>query len=131
MKHYTVVAAIIINGEHILCLQRKESKYSYVSHKYEFPGGKIENGESKEQALLREIKEELELDILIEKEFITVNHVYPDFSLTMHSFICTSEKNDFSLKEHVAFEWLKKDELSMLDWAAADIPIVDQLMHLK
>ena len=84
MKHYLVVAAIIRHGDKILCMQRNTSKYQYLSYKFEFPGGKVEAGESNETALLREIKEELDLEIIVENEFLTVEHEYPDFRLTMH-----------------------------------------------
>jgi 8-oxo-dGTP diphosphatase len=128
MKHYTVVAAIIKYDGRILCMQRNTSKHAYLSYKYEFPGGKVEPGESNEAALVREIKEELDLEISLEKQFLSVEHEYPDFKLTMHSFLCNSTTPEFVLKEHAAFQWLKKNELKSLDWAAADIPIVDKLM---
>lgn len=128
MKHYVVVAAIIKYGDKILCMQRNSNKHEYLSYKYEFPGGKVEEGESQEDALLREIKEELDLDISIERAFVTVDHAYPDFRITMHSFLCSSLTTKFILKEHVAFQWLNKTELESLDWAAADIPIVEKLM---
>ncbi|MCS3797188.1 (deoxy)nucleoside triphosphate pyrophosphohydrolase [Niastella sp. OAS944] len=128
MKHYTVVAAIIKHEDRFLCMQRNSSKHAYLSYKYEFPGGKVEPGESNEAALVREIKEELDLDISLEKQYLTVEHEYPDFKLTMHSFLCNSATTEFNLKEHVAFQWLNKTELKSLDWAAADIPIVDKLM---
>lgn len=128
MKHYTVVAAIIKYEDRFLCMQRNSSKHAYLSYKYEFPGGKVEPGESNEAALVREIKEELDLDISLEKQFLTVEHEYPDFKLTMHSFLCNSATPEFILKEHAAFQWLNKTELKSLDWAAADIPIVDKLM---
>jgi 8-oxo-dGTP diphosphatase len=128
MKHYIVVAAIIKYGDKILCMQRNTNKHDYLSYKYEFPGGKVEVGESQEDALLREIKEELELDITVGNAFFTVEHEYPDFKITMHSYLCTSVTNEFILKEHVAFQWLSTTELESLDWAAADIPIVEKLM---
>jgi 8-oxo-dGTP diphosphatase len=131
MKHYTVVAAIIKYDSKILCMQRNTNKHQYLSYKYEFPGGKVEAGESNEAALLREIKEELDLVITVEKEFVTVEHEYPDFRITMHSYLCTSSTPEFILKEHVAFQWLNNSELKSLDWAAADIPIVDKLMNVE
>jgi len=130
MKQHEVVAAIIINENRILCTQRNTSKYDYISHKFEFPGGKIDHGETKEQALSREIMEELDLSIEIDKEFITVDHQYPDFKIIMHSFICKSETNQINLKEHIDYKWLSKDELIGLDWAAADIPIVNKLLEI-
>jgi 8-oxo-dGTP diphosphatase len=129
MKHHTVVAAIITNNNKILCVQRNQSKYDYISFKYEFPGGKVEPDETNEQAIIREIKEELELDIQINKEFLTVNHAYPNFSLTMISFLCSTDSAQLVLKEHIAFQWLDNTELAQLDWAAADLPIVHQLMQ--
>ena len=129
MKHIVVVAAIIRYENKILCMQRNTSKHAYLSYKYEFPGGKVEVGETHEAALKREIKEELELDIVLDKEFITVEHEYPDFKLTMYSWLCTAPGLEFTLKEHVAFQWLPVEELRSLDWAAADIPIVEKLME--
>ncbi|MEQ8167850.1 MAG: (deoxy)nucleoside triphosphate pyrophosphohydrolase [Candidatus Eremiobacterota bacterium] len=128
MKHHEVVAAIIINNNKILCMQRNISKYEYISLKFEFPGGKIEPGETKEQALIREILEELNLEIEIVKNFLTIVHEYPDFKITMHSFICTSMKTDLVLKEHFTYKWLDKSNLENLDWAAADLPIVLKLI---
>ena len=130
MKRIEVVAAIIISENKILCVQRGENKYNYISKKYEFPGGKIENGESKEEAIKREIYEELRMKIRELKEFVTVYHEYPDFQLTMHSYICTCEDCFLELTEHIDFQWLDINELRGLDWAAADIPIVEKLMCL-
>lgn len=128
MKHYDVVAAIIMDDDRVLCVQRNHGKYDYISLKYEFPGGKIEPNETREQALERELLEELDLKIEIEREFRTVNHQYPDFSITMHSFICTALNSTLNLKEHIAFKWLNTKNLSILDWAEADLPIVSKLM---
>jgi len=128
MKHIEVVAAIIKLHNKILCVQRNENKYEYISKKYEFPGGKIEIGESKIEALKREIEEELNMEITIQDEFLTVEHQYPDFKLTMYSFNCLAKNDKITLTEHIAFQWLPKSELANLDWAEADIPIVDKLM---
>ena len=65
--------------------------------------------------------------MILKKNFLTVKHAYPDFHLTMHSYICTSTKNDISLLEHIDYQWLHKAKLDHLDWAAADIPIVEKL----
>jgi len=128
MKAYTVVAAVIIEDNKILCMQRKESKYDYISLKWEFPGGKIEKGENERQALIREIKEELNLEIEIKGKLLTVEHQYPDFALTMHTFLCQPLANELTLNEHIAFKWLSKEDIEQLDWAAADLPIVKTLM---
>ncbi|QIH39179.1 (deoxy)nucleoside triphosphate pyrophosphohydrolase [Flavobacterium sp. Sr18] len=128
MKNIEVVAAIIIYENKILCVQRGENKLDYISKKYEFPGGKMENGETKKETVKREILEELEMQIEVQEEFITVTHQYPHFVLTMHSFICKCDNPKLTLTEHIDYKWLKKDELEYLDWAAADIPIMKKLM---
>ena len=129
-KKVEVVAAVIMHNNKILCVQRGENKLPYISKKYEFPGGKIEAGETKEQTIKREIKEELNMEISTGDELITVAHEYPDFFLTMHSFICTCADPTVNLTEHIDFKWLATSELEGLDWAAADVPIVEQLMNL-
>jgi len=128
MKCIEVVAAIIVNDNKILCVQRGENKYDYISKKFEFPGGKIEDGESKVAALKREIFEELKMDVISADEFITVVHKYPDFNLIMHGYMCTCRDTSLVLSEHIDFKWLNKSELVNLDWAAADIPIVEKLL---
>ncbi len=129
MKHIEVVAAIIINNDKILCVQRSPSKFSYISGKYEFPGGKVEANESNEDALKREIKEELHIEIDVKNHYQTVQHQYPDFFITMYSFICSCAHPDLKLEVHVDYKWLTVDELGSLDWAAADIPVVEKLME--
>lgn len=128
MKKIEVVAAIIYFQEKILCVQRPQSKLAYISEKFEFPGGKIENGETKIDALKRELSEELNIKPEVKSLFLTVNHQYPDFELTMHSYICQIETQTITLNEHISKEWLTLTELKKLDWAAADIPIVDKLI---
>jgi 8-oxo-dGTP diphosphatase len=128
MKKVEVVSAIVKYGEEILCVQRPENKLSYISNKFEFPGGKVESGETKKEALKRELIEELEITPVIDELFLTVVHQYPDFELTMHSFICKSESKKLTLHEHIDQKWLTLEELKNLDWAAADIPIVDKLV---
>jgi 8-oxo-dGTP diphosphatase len=128
MKKIEVVAAIIYFENKILCVQRPKNKHLYISEKFEFPGGKIENGETKEDALKRELLEELDITLNIKDLFLTVEHRYPDFELKMHSFICEVKTQDLKLHEHIALEWLTLEELKKLDWAAADMPIVDKLV---
>ena len=130
MKKVEVVAAIIVHNNKILCVQRGENKLPYISKKFEFPGGKIEEGETKEETIKREIKEELNMDINVKDEFITVNHQYPDFNLTMHSFICECDIPELTLTEHIDYKWLSKNEMEYLDWAAADIPIVKEFSKI-
>ena len=128
MKKIEVVAGVIYFEDEILCVQRPKNKYPYISEKFEFPGGKIEEGESKEDALHRELLEELNAQVVIKSSFLTVVHQYPDFELTMHSFRCEVETKDLILREHIDKKWLKINELNALDWAAADIPIVVKLV---
>lgn len=127
MKTIQVVAAIVIHEGKVLCVQRGESKLDYISKKFEFPGGKLEANETLEQALTREMAEELKMFVTVERLFLTVEHSYPDFNLVMHSFICQTNSRQLTLTEHLQALWLGIDELDILDWAAADIPIVEQL----
>ncbi|WP_282069377.1 (deoxy)nucleoside triphosphate pyrophosphohydrolase [Olleya namhaensis] len=130
MKKIEVVAAIIYFENEIFCVQRPENKLSYISKKFEFPGGKIEKGESKLEALKRELIEELNfIPTKIEDLFLTVVHQYPDFELTMHSFKCYSETKNIHLNEHISSEWLTIENINKLDWAEADIPIVNRLIE--
>ena len=128
-KKIEVVAAIIQHENKILCLQRDENKLSYISKKYEFPGGKVESGETLQETIIREIQEELKIKIVPIQQFITVDHEYPDFNLKMHSYICKCENVEIVLTEHIQYKWLKINELIDLDWAAADIPIVNKLIE--
>jgi len=110
-------------------VQRGDNKFDYISKKYEFPGGKIEAGETKEETVKREIMEELHMKISTGDALVTVMHEYPDFFLTMHSFICTCDDPTLQLTEHINYKWLSTSELEGLDWAAADVPIVDKLIQ--
>jgi 8-oxo-dGTP diphosphatase len=127
MKEVHVTAAVIIKENKILCVQRNENKYDYISKKWEFPGGKVEENEQLEETIKREIQEELNLNIDVKSFLIQVNHQYPDFKLKMDTFICEITSGIIKLNEHIDFKWLSTNELSDLDWAAADIPIVEKL----
>ena len=94
---------------------------------WEFPGGKVESGESPEEALKREILEELDTKIVIEKQLTTVDYDYPKFHLTMHCYICSIESGSLTLKEHEAARWLKLSEIDSVDWLPADKIVVDRL----
>ncbi len=129
MKSLNVVAAIIIHNGQILCMQRGKAKQDYISYKYEFPGGKIELGETRIEALMRELKEEMNIEVKIAEEdyFMTINHSYPDFELTMHSYICHVDTKEFVRKEHIDHQWVIPQELNTLEWVPADYPIVERL----
>ncbi|MDP4241098.1 MAG: (deoxy)nucleoside triphosphate pyrophosphohydrolase [Bacteroidota bacterium] len=129
MKHLEVVAAVILIDNKILCVRRGRDKYDYTSYKYEFPGGKVEKGETHEAALRREIREELKMDIRIEKEFLTVNHAYPDFTISLHTYLCTCDSKDLTLTEHIESNWMERDLIATLDWAEADIAVVDKMVY--
>lgn len=129
MKTIHVVAAIIMRDGKFLCTQRDLNKYEYISYKYEFPGGKIEEGESEEDALVREVKEELDIAITVGKKYLTVEHEYTDFRIIMHSYICNAGNEQIHLTEHIDHKWLDTSTILDLDWAAADIPIVNRLVE--
>jgi 8-oxo-dGTP diphosphatase len=128
MKQIEVVAGVIFWNDEVLCVQRPAHKLAYISEKFEFPGGKVEPNETKEAALHRELLEELNLSTTIKSFFLTVVHAYPDFELTMHSYICEVVSKELTLHEHIDKKWLKVSELGTLDWAAADVPIVEKLV---
>ena len=125
MKQIEVVAAIIYNSEgRIFATQRGYGDYKDW---WEFPGGKMEAGEMPEEALKREIREELETRIVVEKFVETVEWDYPQFHLTMHSYLCHVESGHLELKEHEAAKWLNKDELESVNWLPADWELVRKL----
>jgi 8-oxo-dGTP diphosphatase len=128
MKKVEVVAAVIEQDGKILAVRRGVSKLPYISQKWEFPGGKIEAGETEEQTIVREIREELHMGIHPKKKLLTVEHTYPDFHLTMHTYLCKTETSTPTLTEHIEFKWLLLAELDELDWAEADVPIVNFLV---
>ncbi len=125
-----VSAGVFISGTKVLAFQKGEAKYPYMSYKYEFPGGKIEKGESPEQALIRELKEELNLDISKNKiEFLCeTEHEYPDFTIRLHTFLIFTDGVEFTLKEHRNASWSEIDDLWRFDWAEADKDVVRCLM---
>jgi len=127
MKRIEVVAAIIHNGEgRVFATQRG---YGDWQDYWEFPGGKMEAGESPEDALKREIWEELETRIVIERLIKTIEYDYPKFHLTMHCFCCRIESGNLILKEHEAARWLSRDELDSVDWLPADKELLDEIIQ--
>ena len=133
MRRIEVVAAVIRDDEgRIFATQRG---YGEWKDWWEFPGGKIEPGESREQALRREIREELAADIEVGELFRTIDYDYPQFHLTMHCFKCrlkeqspmTNEQSSFTLLEHEAARWLMPSELPSVRWLPADIELIESL----
>ena len=117
-KHFEVVAAVIKKDNKVFCCQRANK--GECALKWEFPGGKIEPGETNEEALIREIKEELSCLIKINNFITTVHHEYNTFSLTMHVYLCELIEGEPILSEHVDSLWCDKDKLHELDFAEAD-----------
>ena len=124
MKQIEVVAAIIRKENQIFATQRG---YGDWKDWWEFPGGKMEAGETPEEALKREIWEELETRIVVERLVETVEWDYPAFHLTMHCYLCHVESGHLELKEHEAAKWLNRDELESVRWLPADWEIVRKL----
>jgi len=132
VPHYHVVAAIIQYEERILCVQKGRMDRDYLSYKYEFPGGKVEEGETPEEALRREVMEELELDIMVGEAYLTVTHAYPDFTITLRSYLSEARNiNTLMLTEHIDYQWLLPTQLTQLHWAAADLPIINELVKAR
>ena len=124
MKTINVVAAIIIKDNKIFATQRG---YGEFKDGWEFPGGKVELGEAPENAIVREIKEELDTVIEVIEYFDTVEYDYPNFHLSMKCYICTVVSGKLDLLEHEAAKWLDKDSLDSVAWLPADLGLVDKL----
>lgn len=127
-KHYNVVAAVIEVDGKVLCMRRGVTRYAYTSHLWEFPGGKIEPGETPEQALHRELLEEMDFDVEVHEHLATVTHDYPDFTITLAAYRCVATTRDFTMREHAANCWLTWHELDTLDWCAADARLITQFI---
>ena len=127
MKTIKVAAAIIINNGRVFATQRG---YGEFKDGWEFPGGKVEPGETSKEAIVREIKEELCADIAAGDLIDTVEYDYPAFHLSMDCFICTLLSKELVLKEHEAARWLSKDELCSVAWLPADITLIEKLRLL-
>ncbi|MBQ3362761.1 MAG: (deoxy)nucleoside triphosphate pyrophosphohydrolase [Muribaculaceae bacterium] len=119
-KHYHVVAAVVEVDGKVLCMQRGKTRYTYTSYLWEFPGGKIEEGETPQQALHRELIEEMDLDVEVHELLATVTHDYPDFTITLAAYRCVATTTDFTMREHAACRWLPWADLTSLTWCAAD-----------
>ena len=129
VKTIEVVAAVIFDDRgRIFATQRG---YGEWKDWWEFPGGKIEPGESREQALRREIREELAAEIEVGELLRTIDYDYPKFHLTMHCFRCTLPNGHLLLKEHEAAEWLQPQQLHSVRWLPADEEIIDELSKIK
>ena len=124
MKTIRVAAAIILHEGTVFATQRGYGKWKDW---WEFPGGKIEENETPQEALVREIREELDTEIAVGDLFDTVEYDYPDFHLSMKCYICTVVSGNLVLKEHEAARWLNRENLDSVDWLPADLDLIRKL----
>jgi 8-oxo-dGTP diphosphatase len=129
MRHMHVACAIIEKDGAVLSTQRSESMS--LPLKWEFPGGKIREGERPEDCLKREVHEELELEIAVGKGLTPVTHRYPEFTVTLYPFLCTITDGEMVLHEHKDLAWLQPERLHELDWAEADAPILKEYLRVS
>ena len=129
MKYVEVVAAIIRDEEG--CVFATQRGYGEWKDWWEFPGGKMEAGETPEEALKREIQEELETEITVDEFLCTVEYDYPAFHLKMHCYLCSLLTEALHLNEHEAAKWLTKDDLNSVKWLPADMLVIDALKNRK
>ena len=127
MKTINVVAAIIVKNNKFFATQRGCGDFK---DGWEFPGGKVEEGETPQEALMREIREELAADIRVGELFDTIEYDYPEFHLSMKSYICELVSEEIELKEHEAARWLGRGELDTVDWLPADKGLIEGLKQL-
>lgn len=124
---YHVVCGVIEQNGRFLCMQKGQTKYVYTTGKWEFPGGKVELGESPERALHRELLEEMDYEVKVGDFLGEVTHTYPDFTISMQAFRCSAVSPEFQCKEHQSFRWCSLEEMDDLDWCEADKAIVGML----
>ena len=124
MKKIEVVAAILRKDDRIFAT---EKGYGEFKGYWEFPGGKVEPGESLEEALRREIREELQVEIHMEEKFTELDSDYPHFHLTMHCYFCSVVSGEIKLVEATEGKWLRKEELDSVRWLPADISLIEEL----
>lgn len=128
-KHIQVAAALLFKNGKIFATKRGASPYPYVAHKYEFPGGKIEEGECGEDAVKRELKEELDLEVKVGGLYACHTFEYPDFIITLSLYEC-EELSGFVLKEHESYAWISPAQLKEEEWAPADADILGSLKRV-
>lgn len=127
-RHVHVACAIIERDGMVLAAQR--SARMSLPLKWEFPGGKLEAGESLEECLRRELREEMGVEVLVGEALTQYTHSYPDFTVTLYPFRCTLEPGGITLHEHASLCWLSPERLHELDWAEADWPVIREYCEL-
>jgi 8-oxo-dGTP diphosphatase len=127
LKHIHVTCAIIEREGLVLAARRSAS--ASMPLKWEFPGGKIDPGETREQCLRRELSEELRIGVSVLRTLPASTHRYPAFTITLHPFVCSIASGEIVLHDHEAVRWLKPDELVSLDWSEADVPVLESYLR--
>lgn len=127
MKQIEVVAAIIIQDNTVLIAQRQKDEFAGM---WEFPGGKIESGETHEVALIREIQEELNLPIEVKEFLMKIDYDYPNFHLTMHCYFCTALVNHFENIEHSDVKYVRITDLDKQHWIPADVQVAKEIQRV-
>jgi len=126
MKYVDVVAAVIYDGDKILITKRSGGEFDGM---WEFPGGKIESGETHREALERELMEELSIGASMEQYLMTLTHQYETFHLTMHLYWTKIVSGTLTLNEHSDFKWISKEELEGVNWVPADVVVVERIIE--
>lgn len=126
-----IVAAVFVEdgctgeGKKYLCMKRTRSHLPYISEHWEFPGGKVNDGESDHEALVREIKEEMDWDVFVGQKIGSIDYDYPDFQINLTAYWCRGGDGNFKLMDHLACKWLSRQELEELEWTAADRQLIE------
>ena len=127
-RHLHVACAIIEQNGTVLAAQR--SAAMSLPLKWEFPGGKIESGETAEECLIRELREELGVSVFIGSALTPATHSYPDFTVTLYPYTCRLTGGTVTMYEHHALKWVEPQQMPELDWAAADLPVIREYMNI-
>jgi 8-oxo-dGTP diphosphatase len=126
-RSHVHVSCALIEGDGLVLAAQRSSSMS-LPLKWEFPGGKIHDDETPQECLRRELVEEMGVRVLVGQGLPTVTHHYPDFSVTLYPFVCAIEAGEITLHEHAAILWLPPERLSELDWAEADLPVIESYL---